>query len=49
MDLTRSDSRNRSRQDDYKKRRNNSSDQKSDRPAIEGEESPKGQVEELKR
>ena len=41
MDLTRSDSRNRSRQDDYKKRRNNSGDQKSDRPAKRAKRTPR--------
>ena len=41
MDLTRSDSRNRSRQDDYKKRRNNSGDQKSDRPAKRAKRAPR--------
>ena len=33
MDFTRSDSRDRSRPSDYKRRRNNSGDHKSDRPA----------------
>ena len=41
MILTRSDSRNRSRQDDYKKRRNNSGDQKSDRPAKRAKRAPR--------
>ena len=41
MVLTRSDSRNRSRQDDYKKRRNNSGDQKSDRPAKRAKRNPR--------